>query len=409
MTDANDPASTKVYDQSIPVSGTGHYGYMKMRDGTKLAYNVSLPGEAGTGPFPTLIEYSGYGTADPDGPESGIAIIGNLLGYAVIDVNMRGSGCSGGAFDFFEKLQSLDGYDIVETVARQDWVKGDPGMLGISYGGISQLFTAQTQPPHLAAITPLSVIDNTQTTLYPGGILNTGFAFEWAVDRVHDAEPAGPDAGQPWAWDQIQAGDEICKENQEMHTEAVNLLKKVERNHFYKPAAADPLDPSKFVDQIRVPTFMACQWTDEQTGGHCPTLAANMTGTDEKWFTYTNGVHTDSLDPETFNSFLDFLELYVAKRNPAANGPVAHGIAPVLYQTVFGINGLSLPPDPIQMQPTFAAAKQAFESQPQVRVLFDNGAGKAPSSPTPATRRASTSSRRRRTRCTPGTSAPTAS
>ncbi len=174
MTDSNDPASTRVYDQSIPVSGSGGYGYMKMRDGTKLAYNVSLPGQAGTGPYPTLIEYSGYGTADPDGPESGIAIIGNLLGYAVIDVNMRGSGCSGGAFDFFEKLQSLDGYDIVETVARQDWVKGDPGMLGISYGGISQLFTAQTQPPHLAAITPLSVIDNTQTTLYPGGILNTG-------------------------------------------------------------------------------------------------------------------------------------------------------------------------------------------------------------------------------------------
>ena len=226
---------------------------MKMRDGTKLAYNVALPGQAGAGPYPTLIEYSGYGTADPDGPESGIAIIGNLLGYAVIDVNMRGSGCSGGAFDFFEKLQSLDGYDIVETVARQPWVKGDPGMLGISYGGISQLFTAQTQPPHLAAITPLSVIDNTQTTLYPGGILNTGFAFSWAVDRVHDAEPAGPDSGQPWAWEQIQDGDEVCKENQEMHTEAVDLLKKIDRNTFYRPAAADPLDPSKFVDKIRRP------------------------------------------------------------------------------------------------------------------------------------------------------------
>ena len=47
-------------------------------------------------------------------------------------------------------------------------------MLGISYGGISQLFVGATQPPSLAAITPLSVIDNSQTTLYPGGILNTG-------------------------------------------------------------------------------------------------------------------------------------------------------------------------------------------------------------------------------------------
>ena len=66
-------------------------------------------------------------------------------------------------------------------------------MMGISYGGISQLFVAATRPPSLAAITPLSVIDNTATTLYPGGILNTGFALSWAKDRVHDARPASRD------------------------------------------------------------------------------------------------------------------------------------------------------------------------------------------------------------------------
>ena len=44
------------------------------------------------------------------------------MGFAVVDVNMRGTGCSGGAFDFFEPLQSLDGYDVVETIARQPWV-----------------------------------------------------------------------------------------------------------------------------------------------------------------------------------------------------------------------------------------------------------------------------------------------
>ena len=34
------------------------------------------------------------------------------MGFTVVDVNMRGTGCSGGAFDFFEPLQSLDGYDV---------------------------------------------------------------------------------------------------------------------------------------------------------------------------------------------------------------------------------------------------------------------------------------------------------
>src|SRR2546423_4024127 len=140
------------------------------------------------------------------------------MGITVVDVNMRGTGCSGGAFDFFEPLQNLDGYDVIETIARQPWVLDHKvGMMGISYGAISQLFTGQTDPPHLAAISPLSAIDNAQTTLYPGGILNTGFAVSWAEERQHDAEPAGPNSGQAWAYQRIQQGDPTCKQNQVLH------------------------------------------------------------------------------------------------------------------------------------------------------------------------------------------------
>jgi len=339
-----------------------------------------------TGPTPTLIEYGGYGFANPAGPENGISLIANLLGFTVVDVNMRGTGCSGGAYDFFEPLQNLDGYDVVETIAHQPWVlHHQVGMMGISYGGISQLFTAATRPPDLAAITPLSVIDNTQTTLYPGGILNTGFALEWAKERVHDAEAAGPSSGQAWAYKQIQEGDKTCKENQALHPEAVNLLKKVEENSHYKPAVADPLAPITFVKKIDVPTFMACQWTDEQTGGHCPDLAEHMSGTRQKWFTFTNGAHIDSLDPATFDRWLDFLEIYVAKQPPLAAGVVAHAAAPLIFQEAFGIKGLTLPPDPVQLLPTYEAAKSAFEAERQIRVLFDNGAGGAsPGQPYPA-------------------------
>ncbi len=64
-----------------------------------------------------------------------------------------------------------------------------------------------SNPPDLEAIAPLSVIDATATTLYPGGILNTGFAVAWADGRIHDGKPAGPKTGQPWAYQQIQQGD----------------------------------------------------------------------------------------------------------------------------------------------------------------------------------------------------------
>jgi predicted acyl esterase len=306
------------------------------------------------------------------------------MGFTVVDVNMRGTGCSGGAFDFFEPLQNLDGYDVIETVARQSWVAGGKvGMMGISYGGISQLFTAQLRPPSLAAISPLSLIDATQTTLYPGGVLNTGFAVAWAKERIKEAMPAGKDAGQEWASKQIADGDQTCKQNQVLHAEAADLMKKIRQNDHYVPKVADPLAPVTFVDKINVPVFMACQFEDEQTGGHCPTLAEHLTGTNKKWVTWTNGTHVDSLDPETYNRWYDFLMLYVAKQAPMLNSARIQTTSPLVYQAAMGIDGVTLPPDPIQQEPTYDGALAAFEKQPMIRVLFDNGAGGDPGHPYP--------------------------
>jgi predicted acyl esterase len=388
------PPSTQLYNQTIPTDG---YGYLRTRDGTKLAINVHPPSDVTNvlpgvdppavppGPTPTLIEYSGYGYADPAGPQNGISILANLMGFTVVDVNMRGTGCSGGAFDFFEPLQNLDGYDVIETVARQPWVAHDKvGMMGISYGGISQLFTAQLNPPSLAAISPLSVLDATQTTLYPGGILNTGFAVNWAKERIHEAKPAGPNTGQAWAYERIQQGDQTCKANQALHGHAADLMAKIRANDHYVPQVADPLAPITFVNKIKAPTFMACQWQDEQTGGHCPTLARRFTNARHKWFTFTNGTHVDSLAPETFNRWYDFLKIYVAREAPAINAALIQAAGPVIYQEAMGISGVTMPPDPIQAQPTYATAKAAFEQLDPIRILFDNGAGgTSPGQPQP--------------------------
>jgi predicted acyl esterase len=436
--DAAAPWDPGIYRQSIPDQG---YTYLTTRDGTKLAIDVHPPsspaGEPGlpiglpvppglpsppslplpiglpkpptlpglpqppslpglpkplaeralasvpfVPPYPTLIEYSGYGYADPAGPVNGIAVLANLMGFAVVDVNMRGTGCSGGAYDFFEPLQNLDAYDVIETIAHQPWVLGHKvGMMGISYGAISQLFAAQLDPPDLEAISPLSTIDATATTLYPGGILNTGFAVAWAQQRQQEAEPAGPNSGQPYAYQQIQKGDQTCKENQVLHGEAANLMEKIRANSHYNPPVDDPLDPVTFVNKIKVPVFMACQWEDEQTGGHCPDLVAHFSGTKQKWFTFTNGVHVDSLDPYTFDRWYDFLELFVAHQAPIVNQALIRAAAPVIYQQAMGLpqsDADTLPFDPIQADPTYQMALSAFESLPEVRVLFDNGAGTSP-------------------------------
>jgi predicted acyl esterase len=397
--DESAPWDPSIYDQEIPDNG---YTYLTTRDGTKLAIDVHPPtspaGEPGvpsefhfpslpatgdyTPPYPTLIEYSGYGYANPAGPENGIAVLANLMGFAVVDVNMRGTGCSGGAYDFFEPLQNLDGYDVIETIAHQPWVLGNKvGMLGISYGAISQLFTAQTQPAGLEAIAPMSTIDATASTLYPGGILNTGFAVAWAEQRQQNAEPASPGHGQAWATTRIEEGDQTCAANQALHGEATNLMDKIKANATYNPPVADPLDPVTFVKNINVPTFMACQWEDEQTGGHCADLAQHFTGTTRKWFTFTNGAHVDSLDPYTFDRLYDFLELYVAHQAPIINAAVIHAAAPVIYDEAMGLpktDLVTLPSDPIQEKLTYESALAAFEALPSIRVLFDNGAGTSP-------------------------------
>jgi hypothetical protein len=53
----------------------------------------------------------------------------------------------------------------------------------------------------------------------------------------------------------------------------------------------------------------------------------------------------------------------------------------VIYDEAMGLektNLVTLPSDPIQLQPTYESALTAFEELPQIRVLFDNGGGASP-------------------------------
>ena len=192
------------------------------------------------------------------------------------------------------------------------------------------------------------------------------------------------------AYKRIQGGDQTCKANQALHGQAVDLIVKIRANNHYKPKVADPVSPVTFVDKIKVPIFMACQLTDEQTGGHCPTLAEHLTGTERKWFTFTNGTHVDSLDPETFNRWYDFLISTSPEQAPITTPRRSRPPAPVIYQEAMGISGrdVAARPDPAAAD-LRSRARRRSSSCSRSAILFDNGAGSSQAGP--AATRASSS------------------
>ncbi|HEY8514548.1 MAG TPA: CocE/NonD family hydrolase [Candidatus Binatia bacterium] len=349
------------------------FNYIQTRDGTLLAAMVRLP--AGPGPFPTVVEYSGYAIADPDRTEP-VSLLAGVLGYATVGVNMRGSGCSGGVFDLFDLPTTADGYDVIETVAAQPWVKdGKVGMVGISFSGISQLFVAGARPPHLAAIAPLAVIaDIYESPGYPGGIFNNGFAQSWLRDRALDARPA-PEGGQAYAIRRVQQGDTVCLENQKLRLQTEDPAELTRRYPYYTPEIMERRSPATWVRNIRVPVLFSSTWQDEQTGPGFASMLSELPRRRDVKLHLLNGVHASPLEPEVLWPWHAFLELYVAKRVP--NQALLPLVAPVVLQQILGGNPPTppLPTSRFTGITSYAAARKLYESDPFVRVLFENGAG----------------------------------
>lgn len=388
------PVKVMTAEGSLPTSDfyakqklAAGYNYITTRDGTTLAAYITLPGPPEKGPYPTVINYSGYSPAKPgeplgdykafcgalpalcDAPNDPSALVASLVKYATVSVNMRGTGCSGGAYDYFEELQLLDGYDVVETVAAQDWVAGHRvGMTGVSYPGISQLFVARTHPPSLAAIAPLSVIGNTYTTANPGGIFNDGFALEWITSVLDRADPYG----QGWEQERVDGGDTICEENQLLHAQKRDEIQRMKETPYYSDEVIGPVNPTAFVGEIDVPVFLASAFEDEQTGPYFFTLLDKFKSSPLTRFTVYNGVHPDSLAPQVLTELKAFLDMYVAREVTGINQDL-RTIAPALFENVFQAP-LAIPSDRFTKYATYEDAKAAYEAEPKVRAIFEDGA-----------------------------------
>ncbi|MCC5950749.1 MAG: CocE/NonD family hydrolase [Acidimicrobiia bacterium] len=363
----DDHPDPSLYDQRLDEG----FGYLRVRDGVELSVMVRFPDEGlyGPPPWPTVIEYSGYGPSNPDAPQPG-TMIGNLLGFAVVGVNMRGTGCSGGVFDVFSPAQSADGYDVVETVARQEWVLHNrPGMVGLSYPGISQLYVGATRPPSLAAITPLSVIDDLWRQQWPGGTYNSGFTRAWLAQRDAETKVGG------MAWDQarIDAGDTTCAANQSIRSQNFDFERFGRAIECFQPAL-EARRVASAIDRIEVPVYLTGSWQDEQTGSRFALMLDGFHRSPHVVVTLFNGHHPDGYSPMIIARWFEFLSFYVARRVPKVP-EIIRQFAPAQFAEHFGYTHEIEPDRFSDLAEDYDAALAKYRSEPPVRVLFESGAG----------------------------------
>jgi uncharacterized protein len=348
------------------------FQYLEMRDGVLLSAMVRFPDDAlyGEGPWPTVIEYSGYSPSNPASEEPGVRIA-RAMGYATVSVNLRGSGCSGGVFDIFNPAQMADGYDVVEIVAGQDWVQGGKvGMVGLSYSGITQLYTAATNPPHLAAVTPQSVIADPWLQAWPGGIYNSGFTQQWVKERDAQAAPGGSN----WVTERIEAGDSTCGGHQALRNQNPDFENLVRSLPTYTPAAATR-DLRELVRGVEAPVFIAGAFQDEQTGPQFTALLDNFDSADVVRVNLWNGRHPDGYGPANVLRWFEFLELYVADRVPVLP-PLLRAALPAVLADQFDVADVALEPDRFaEFGTDVEGARAAYEAEQPVRVIFESGLG----------------------------------
>ena len=164
-----------------------------MRDGVKLSVDVAQP--KADGRFPAILIITPY--SNNPGFQKRAAWFAKR-GYAVAVADSRGRFDSEGTWDPFDPKHKTDGYDLVEWLASRPWCDGKVGMMGLSFMGWAQWWTATQTPPSLKAIVPeVAPPDAMFNAPYQNGVL-VSWMLDWGganAGRVGQTMGPGPYGG----------------------------------------------------------------------------------------------------------------------------------------------------------------------------------------------------------------------
>ncbi|RZU30670.1 CocE/NonD family hydrolase [Blastococcus saxobsidens] len=168
---------------------------LPMHDGTEVHIEVTRPagadGRPADGQWPVILEASPYhGTlADREGrrilpeprDEEGISLglTGYFApkGYAVVMMDLRGTGLSDGCLDHLGANDAKDLEQVVEWAASQPWSNGRVGMTGHSYVGSTPSLAAAMDPEGLETIVPSAGMATMYDHQFQAGV---PYFLQWA-------------------------------------------------------------------------------------------------------------------------------------------------------------------------------------------------------------------------------------
>jgi putative CocE/NonD family hydrolase len=167
-------------------------------DGKELYIEVTKP--AGPGTFPVILEASPYHgpLADRDGTrilpdpkdedDKPLGLTGFFAprGYAVVMMDLRGTGRSQGCLDHLGPKDAADLKTVVEWAASQPWSNGRVGMTGHSYVGSTPMVAAAQNPKGLVTIVPSAGLASMYDHQFQGGVpFNLQYAGpQWAYELI---------------------------------------------------------------------------------------------------------------------------------------------------------------------------------------------------------------------------------
>jgi putative CocE/NonD family hydrolase len=166
--------------------------YVTMRDGVKIAIDLNLPRDLPTGEkIPAILIMARYWRSfqlrmeqpgkTPMGPRPAVADFLAIYGYAVVTVDVRGSGASFGTLEYpFSRTEIEDMGQVMTWVTDQPWSNGSIGAIGHSYEGTTAELLAAAHPTAVKAVVPQEIEFDLYTDIVlPGGILNEWFVKVW--------------------------------------------------------------------------------------------------------------------------------------------------------------------------------------------------------------------------------------